>query len=440
MRSVVAKSTRRRVTANMTWLLADGIVRLAVVFVVGVFVARYLGPARFGDLSFATAIVSIFIAISSIGLDPLLVRELVRRIDSHASLMGTVFWLRLVAGAVGSLAAIGVAYVLVPEDLHLVALTVISSAAIVARAFGVIELWFQHAILSSRAVAARLASLAVASTVRIVLVVLEADLVWFAVAISVEALLTAFGLVVVYAISRGPSFVHAFRMNEAKRLLAEGWPGIGASLSVILYMRVDQVMLGMLSSAGELGNYAVSVKLIEAASFLPVLVLASIMPVLVASQRDSVATYSRQLGRLYIAMLYGSATIALVLSTLGPALILFAFGDAYATASAVIRVYAWSFVFVSMSTTTGKWLYIEGLVPYTFTIQGLGAALNMGLNLVLIPRYGGYGAAVATLVSYGASAFVFLWLFKPLRPAARLWVVSLLFPLITVVRRLERWR
>jgi polysaccharide transporter, PST family len=429
---------RRRVSTNLAWLLADGIIRLGVVFVVGVFVARHLGPERFGDLSFATAIVSIFIAISSIGLDPLLVRELVRRVDAHHALMGTTFWLRLLAGAIGSLASIGIACLLVPADLHLVALTAIASASVVARAFGVIDLWFQHAILSRHAVVARLASLVAASALRIMLVALDADVVWFAVAFSGEAVLTALGLVVVYAVNRGPSFSHGFRISEARRLLTEGWPGIGASLAVILYMRVDQVMLGTLSTASELGNYAVAVKLVEAANFLPVIVLASIMPVLVASHRDSGATYLLQLRRLHVAMLYGSAVFAVVMSTAGPALITFAFGDAYAPASDLIRVYAWSLIFVSMSTTTGKWLYIEGLVPFTFALQGIGAALNVGLNIALIPAYGGYGAAIATLLSYGAAAFVFLWLFKPLRPAAQLWVAALLFPVIAVAQRLKR--
>ena len=139
-------------------------------------------------------------------------------------------------------------------------------------------------------------------------------------------------------------------------------------------------------------------------------------------------------------MLYGSVVFALVMSTAGPALITFAFGAAYATASDLIRIYAWSFVFVSMSTTTGKWLYIEGLVPFTFVLQGIGAALNVGLNAALIPAYGAYGATVATLVSYGAAAFVFLWVFRPLRPAARMWVGALFTPALLTTRRFERGR
>lgn len=68
----------RRYFANTSWLFAEKILRMVVGLFVGVWVARYLGPERFGLLSYAQSFVGLFSAFATLGLDEIVVRELVK--------------------------------------------------------------------------------------------------------------------------------------------------------------------------------------------------------------------------------------------------------------------------------------------------------------------------------------------------------------------------
>ena len=63
---------------NTGWLFFERIIGMAVTFFVGVYVARYLGPANFGLLSYAGSFVGLFMGISALGLNNIVVRELVK--------------------------------------------------------------------------------------------------------------------------------------------------------------------------------------------------------------------------------------------------------------------------------------------------------------------------------------------------------------------------
>ena len=86
----------RRYFANTAWLFAEKILRMVVGLFVGVWVARYLGPAKFGLLSYAQSFVALFGAIATLGLDGIVVRELVKDESKRDVLLGTSFVLKLI--------------------------------------------------------------------------------------------------------------------------------------------------------------------------------------------------------------------------------------------------------------------------------------------------------------------------------------------------------
>ena len=85
----------RRYFSNMSWLFAENTLRLVAGLLVGVYVARYLGPSQFGGLSYAISFAGLFGAISDLGLEGIVVRNLVAFPEKRDLYLGTAFWLKL---------------------------------------------------------------------------------------------------------------------------------------------------------------------------------------------------------------------------------------------------------------------------------------------------------------------------------------------------------
>ena len=81
------------------------------------------------------------------------------------------------------------------------------------------------------------------------------------------------------------------------------------------------------------------------------------------------------------------------------------FGPSYAAAAPILAVHVWAAPFVFLGVAQNPWNINEGLAVLSFRRAAIGAASNVVLNLLLIPRFGGLGAAVATVVSYALASF-----------------------------------
>ncbi|EGR3360811.1 hypothetical protein DMJ17_22820, partial [Vibrio parahaemolyticus] len=77
------------------WLLAEKLVRMILNLLIGVWIARYLGPSDFGTLSYVQSIVVIFTTLASLGLDSIVVKKLVERERKESDILGSAFFLKL---------------------------------------------------------------------------------------------------------------------------------------------------------------------------------------------------------------------------------------------------------------------------------------------------------------------------------------------------------
>src|SRR3970282_2232562 len=83
---------------NTSWLLVERVARTVIQVVVGIIVTRYQGPERFGLLSYAASYIGIFAAITSLGMDSIVVQMLVQSSEKRTSILSTSLILRLLSG------------------------------------------------------------------------------------------------------------------------------------------------------------------------------------------------------------------------------------------------------------------------------------------------------------------------------------------------------
>lgn len=225
-----------------------------------------------------------------------------------------------------------------------------------------------------------------------------------------------------------------------KEMLAFGIPMMfGYELSGIVLAVGDRYVIEGLVGAEPLGLYTAAYNLCE---YVQLVLIASvgqaIMPIYMQmweqKGRDATAAFVDQSLRSYV--LFGAPVIAGV-AAVGPELLPALASSKYADASVVLPWVIAGMVVDGTNAMVGAGLFIERRTRRIMAIIMSCAALNIGLNLVLIPRIGIVGSAIATLVSYAATSVLlavagrrFLPVTLPWRTLARAGAVSLAMYLV----------
>ena len=432
MSQFLARPGFRKYFANTSWLLGERILRMGVSLFVGIYVARYLGPERFGLLSYSLSFVMLFSSLASFGLDDILVRELVKRPEQRKNLLGTVFWLK-VCGTVVMGTAIALVLQFKSEDQQTYLMIGLITIGLLFQTTNVVDFYFQSQVQSKYAVRAQAFQLLVTSLFKIYLVWNQAELIWFAFALMLDQAVVAVLFLLVYnwKIEWFPFF--SFTWIQANKLMRDAWPLVFAGMVVSVYMKIDQVMLKEMLDTKAVGIYAAAVKLCEAWYFVPTVVTASVFPAIISSKKKSDLLYQQRMQRLYDLMVWGSITVAIPTTFLADRVIVILYGLDFEASATVLRIYIWAGVFTFLGVASFKWLVTENLQCYSFYLLSIGSILNIGINLLLVPIYGINGAALATLISYCIGSYAGLAIFKKSRKT--FWMTTKSFNLFGVYKR-----
>ena len=417
----------KKIVRNIGWLSAERLIRMALSFFVGIYVIRYLGPEQFGQLSYSISFVFLFLAITKLGLDEIVVRNLVKQEDSSAKILGTAFVLKL-AGCILAFLIISVGITLSTTDVLVRQMTAIVAFSMVFTCFDVLDLWFQSQVLSKSIAIVRSIQFVISSLAKLSFIWFELPLISFAYLFVADTLIRAVGMSWVYLQDRHQIGRWKIDRAIAFDLLQNSWPLILSGVMVTIYMSIDQVMLGNMSNSREVGNYAAAVKFSEVWYFMPTVICSSVFPAIVQAKQRSKADYYTRLQQLYDFMALMSLSIALLVSFSSDFILNNLLGSDYSSAGKILTLHIWSGIFIFLGVARGNWLVIENKTSLSLITQLMGAITNVVLNLWLIREYGAIGAAIATLISYAVSTYFSCLLFSSMRQTGWMLTKAILIP------------
>lgn len=397
----------------------------------GVFVwawmARYLGPTQFGLYNYALAVVGLFGVIAALGLDGVVVREIVHNPGSRHEILGTAFNLKLIGGLLALLLAVLSITLLRAGDTVILWLVGIIAAALVLKAFSVIDLWFQSQVESKFSVYVRSMAFIFTVIVIITLIINHAPLIAFASVNFIEAVLVALGLIVLYRVRGHHLATWKARTVRAKALLRDSWPLVLSGLAIAVYMHTDQIMLGEMVDDRAVGIYSAATRLSNVWYFIPVAILSSVYPSFLQAKQSNEDLYRNLLQKIFNLLSLLAYIIAILVSLASFWLVAILFGDKYIDAAPILAIHVWAGLFVFFGVAREKWMITEGLTKFSFATTALGAGSNVLLNYCLIPIYGAVGAAISTLVSYSVAVLLSCTFYKRTRPIAFVMLKALVF-------------
>lgn len=394
--------------------MAEQLLRILTGVFVGIYIARYLGPEQFGVLSYVLALAAFILAVARLGMDAVLVRELVDMHDKQNQLMGTAFWL-MVSAALACYLLTGLGIWYIDEVSHIKIYAWIVSASAFFTSFLMIDYFFQSQLKAKYSAICKTLTLLLMSVVKLGLIFAGAELFWFVLASLMDHVVLAVLLLLVLHKTHDVSFLKYFNWHDAQSMLRSAWPMVLTAVAALIYMRIDQVMIRNMLSLHEVGIYSAAVKIYESWIVLPYVITTSLLPAIVRLKQGDEENYQQRLTQLFRLLVWMSVAAAIVVFLISEPLMVIAFGEAYRASASVVNIVMWTAVFASVGSVSARYFNVERMERKIALRTVLAALLNVGLNFVLIPIYGIKGAAMATLACTFFANYLMDWFDKDLR-------------------------
>jgi len=388
-------ASSRSLTRNALWLGADRVLRLGLSFVVQVLVVRHLGPAGNGLLQGGLALAALAAALVELGLDGMLRRELVRTPEHAGALLGTATTLRLLAFFPAALAYCWAALhqpEATPALMAWLAVTIALPLALTP------EPWLLANGRVPANVIAQGAGFLAGAGARLAFVLAGAGVMAFGAAAALETMVIAAALGLAFFSTAGAARRWSWDPGCARRLLGGGTPLLLTTVAILVYRRMDVVLLGNLLDQRAAGLYAAAVRLSEIGYLAPMILLNAWFPRLTDLHATDPAAYRVALADFFRRVTWSAAAFALALTIGAPWIVRLLFGPAFAGAATPLAIHAWTAVFIAHGVARSQWLLLENQLFAGLGLACIGAATNLALNFVLVPWLGVAGAALAAVL------------------------------------------
>ena len=389
----------QKIISNINWLFFDKVLRMGVGLFVGVWVARYLGPEKFGIINYSLALAGLFGAFAGLGLDSIIIRDIVKSPSEKNSLLGTAFILKVFASTLSFLLCAILIHFLKNDFLIRISVIIIA-AGMMFQSLDIIRFWFESQIKSKYVVIAQNSAFLIVASVKVFLIVTKMPFIFFIWAILGEIILSSFGFLVCYRLTGESVFKWNFKLNTARKLLTDSWPLMLTGFAIFIYMRIDQIMLAQMLGEHSVGIYSAAVKISEVWYFIPMIAATSLYPRFIELYNLDKKNYLRKLLKVMSLFFWFSLIIAFIFLFFSTQIISILFGVEYLAAAPVLSIHIFAGIIVSMGVIFSHRYVLKNQQKLSLYGTIIGAISNIILNLMLIPMYGAKGAAIATLICH----------------------------------------
>jgi O-antigen/teichoic acid export membrane protein len=393
------------IVKNVYWAVLGKIINILSGLFVGIMVARYLGPSKYGIMNYVLSYVTIFSVISVFGLDNIEIKELSKKDVIIEEVLGTSFIIRVIF----SVLAIVVIYLItisIEKNDYIVKYVIIYSFSILFGVFNNIRNYFTSIVLNEYIVKVEIVRTVMGSFIKLLLLLLKAPLELFLFSFVFDFILIASGYIYSYRKKVGSILKWKYKNVIAKKLINESLPLLWSSLAVIIYQQIDQVMLKFLLDNKSVGYFATASKITDLFFFIPIISAQTITPLLIKAKERDIHLYYNKRQEFVDVILWSSILISIFVSFISYWLVRYTFGIEYIQAGFVLRILIWKSVGMALAATSGQLMIIEGIHKYAVIRNVVGCFVSIIMNYLLIPSFGIIGSAYVGVLSVMFAGFL----------------------------------
>lgn len=409
----------RDIIGNVNWLTFENILRNVIgIFVFG-WIARYLGPEGFGLMSYSLAFVSLFIAFSTLGLDDIVVRDIISKPKLQEEYLGTTLLLKLLGSLVMIVLSVLSIVIIERADTYLAILVFIIAFGYVFKSFDVIDFWFRSQVKSQYSVYARSIAFIILSVLKVVLIIVQAPLYAFVTMYSLDFLLSAAFLIYFYKTTSKVS-ITKWRVNKdiVKELILNSWPLFLAGITATIQSSIDQVLLKNMIGVEEIGIYSAGLKIIASFAFISAILKTSFLPSIISAKQTSDRLYKKKLEQFSQLMMVVFLLVSVPLIVLKDFIVHILYGNEFSQVAYLLPFFSIRLFFIYFSAARSNFLLNENYMKYSLLTTFVGSVLSILLSFYFIPKYQIIGAIIAFSISYFVTNFVMDLIYKKTRKNA----------------------
>lgn len=416
---------QNRVVKNASWLVFGKIAQMAINLIVGLMTVRYLGPSNYGLISYTAAYIGFFSSFCTLGINSILVKELLDENADPAQTLGSALFLQTVSSTLSAVAILCIVYVADHGDPTVMIVAALSGIGMIFQVFGIFNYWFQSRLQSKISAVTSLIAYFITAVYRVFLLATGKSVTWFALASAVDYFCIAVMLYGAYCRCGGKRLRVSWK--RAKELLGKSCHFIIAGMMVAVYAQTDKIMLKQIIGDAETGFYATAVSLCGVWCFLLSAIIDSLYPEIAKAHKSDRDLYIRRNKQLYAIVFYISVFVSAIITILAKPIVYIMYGEAYMPTVEPLRIITWYTAFSYLGVARNAWIVCEDRQRYLKWVYIVSAISNVLLNVLLIPRYGAVGAAVASLSAQVITTLVAPFFISGLRENSRMILEAIFF-------------
>ncbi|MCR4809074.1 MAG: flippase [Prevotella sp.] len=389
---------KKKALKNIAWAVSGKIVSLLSVLVVGIIVARYLGKEQYGVMNYVISFIAIFQVFADFGLDFIQIREESKNPASRDTIIGTVFTLKIIF-AILTFIAVAVTTFIFEKEAEIRWYILLYAFSIILNTTWVSRNHFTSIVWNEYVVKTEISRSIIGMIIKVGMVILHLPLVWFILSLLIDSFILATGYIASYIKKIDSIRKWTFDKELAVFLLKQSYPLLLSGAAIIVYNRIDQIMIGKMIDLSHLGVYSVAVRFTELLVFVPTIISQTISPMLVEAREKDIAKYEES-SRVFMNVTVSVCIILAILTCLlSYPIVYVTFGQTYIGATSVLAILSFKVIGDALSQTSGQLIIIEGRQLYAPIRNIIGCVTCVALNFVLISRYGIHGAAVTAVIT-----------------------------------------
>ena len=389
---------KKKVFANIFWAMTGKIVNMAGALLVGILVARYLGPSQYGLMNYVISYVALFTVISNFGLDDIEIRELSRQPEKKDFILGTCIRIRFCFALLAFLLIVVTLFIF-KTDVFTTIMILVYALTLFTGCFNIIRNYFTSIVKNEYVVKSEISRTIIGACIKIVLLWIKAPLEFFIVATMFDTVLVASGYCISYKRTVGKISNWRYDFSIVPFYIREAFPLVLSGAAVIIYQRIDQVMIGNMIDKESVGYFATAGKFLDLILFLPMVLTQTITPLLVKAKERDREEYESKKQQFVSIVVWVAILLSVFVSLFAYWLIHFTYGDKYLLAVPILQIMAFKTVGMALSSSSGQIIIMERIQKWAFIRNIIGCLICVGFNLLLIPRFGVIGSAWVTILT-----------------------------------------
>lgn len=390
--------TKAKILKNVFWAVTGKVVTLLSTFIVGIFVARYLGPEQYGLMNYVISIVALFTVFATFGTTDIIIRELAKKELPKDIILGSAFVVRIGLAFI-CLIAIGVYLAFSNETTETAILILIYASSIFFTCFDVIRFYFTSIVENEYVVKSEIFRTLVGALVKVMLLLCHAPLIAFVIALAFDFLLLASGYILAYR--EKVDSIKKWKVNKSfvKALLSTSFPLLISCAATIIYQKIDQVMIAKMLDNESVGYFSTAMSFINILTFIPIMVMQTTAPILVGYWKNDKTRYEKESQRIMNFTIWFTLIISIIISLLSDPIIRYTFGKEFMPSVSVLEIISFKIVGISLITVGGQLIIIENIHQWAFIRNILSCVVCITCNYYFIPIWGIIGSAWATIIT-----------------------------------------